>query len=180
MTSPFATILEHFRETGISFEEESDPKTASFRARGELAVYDVFLAVNRDDTVVRVRTLLPFLVPENLRLAAAEFLTRANDGLYVGGFQFQMDDGLAGFTIGHLIPTGEIDRETLQWMIDTSIALTERYLPAFTQVVFAGALPADAIFLTELPEEDAATGDDDGAPESPDDRSDPPPPEDGR
>ncbi len=146
---PYPALLKYLRKRTITYTEESYPKTVSCCIRGELCTYDFIIAISEDDSIVRVRSVLPLRVPETHRSVVAEYLSRVNDGFYVGGFQYQFDEGNIGYTIGHIIPFGKIDRDILDWTITQCAAISDKYLPGLCQVMYAGTTPAEAIFFAE-------------------------------
>lgn len=90
----------------------------------------------------------PIAVPERVRLAMAEFITRANFGMAIGSFEMDFTDGDLRFKTS--IDTGsqpltEALLEPLVWM---NVATMERYLPGLFDVV-AGADPAAVVARVE-------------------------------
>jgi hypothetical protein len=74
-------------------------------------------------------------VPESKRQKVAAFLKQINDGLTVGNFEMNMEDGEVCFKTSVAVtdpplPPAEIDR-----FVQSSLSTAERYLPEFMAVI---------------------------------------------
>ena len=87
----------------------------------------------------------PVRVPEDRRILAAEYLTRANYGLHVANFEMDFNDG-------EVRCKGSLDFEdealSFVWIRNTiypSVRLLDRYFPGLMKVIYGEKTPADAI-----------------------------------
>lgn len=91
----------------------------------------------------------PINAPENKRLAVAEYLTRANYGLNIGNFEMDMDDGGIRYKVSSvwadLLPPVKV----VEWLVDTSFVMLDRYGAGILSVIYGGVSPADAVKAAE-------------------------------
>lgn len=89
--------------------------------------------------------IIPIRVPEELRLAMAEFITRANYGLRVGNLEMDFSDGEVRYK-SSLDFEGEM--LTTNWIknaIYPAVQTLDRYLPGIMKVLYAGKTPLESI-----------------------------------
>jgi hypothetical protein len=93
--------------------------------------------------------VLPVRVPEDMRAAMAEFLTRANYGLRIGNFEMDFADGevrykssvdFEGISLSHVLI-----RNTMYPAVQTM----DRYMPGILSVIYGGRTPEEAIAAVE-------------------------------
>lgn len=90
-------------------------------------------------------SVLPIGADEENRAAAAEFITRANYGMYLGNFEMDFSDGELRYKTsafcGEEIPTFEQIRE----LVYVNFSMIERYGDGLLKVIFGMSTPEDAI-----------------------------------
>jgi len=87
----------------------------------------------------------PAYVKPDKRPAVAEYLTRANWGLYFGTFEMDWSDGQVCFrTSAPLAPAGA-SVQALERLVWSNGALMERYLPGLLAVALGDASPEQAL-----------------------------------
>lgn len=89
--------------------------------------------------------LAPIKVPEAVRVAVAEYLTRANYGLRIGNFEMDYSDGEVRYKSsldfeGQVLTSGLIRNA-----IYPAVHTMDRYLSGLLRVSFGGATPLEAI-----------------------------------
>ncbi|GAB4407041.1 MAG: YbjN domain-containing protein [Anaerolineales bacterium] len=89
--------------------------------------------------------ITPVRAPEEVRMAVAEFMTRANYNMQMGNFELDFSDGEMRYK-------SSLDFEkctlTPQWIRNTIYPATstlDRYLPGLMKVIYGGATPFEAI-----------------------------------
>jgi len=113
--------------------------------------------VSADRDIVVFTSVLALFVPEPRRGRLAEFITRANFGLMLGAFQFDMDEGEVHFVTSvdftGVDPTPYADSGALIGMIrrivHVNVVNVDRYLPALMTVVYGDVDPAEAVATAE-------------------------------
>lgn len=111
-----------------------------------------------DETTLLCYSVFPIKVPEERRVAVAEFLCRANYGLYHGNFEIDFRDGEVRYkTTGMTTEEDPIDEECIGRLINLGFAMTDRYAPGILSVLYANDSPASAIERIEKREEEPAS-----------------------
>jgi hypothetical protein len=123
---------------------------------GENHVYRVFFAGQNGELVcfaqVRVEleqflfyAVLPVRVPENMRLAMAEYLTRANYGLRIGNFEMDFEDGEVRYKSSLDFEGESLNYSLLRNTIYPAVQTMDRYIPGMMGVIYGGKSPEQAI-----------------------------------
>ncbi len=87
----------------------------------------------------------PVKVPEEVRMAVAEYLTRANYGLRIGNFELDYSDGEVRYKSSIDFEGQILTSELIRNAIYPSVHTMDRYLPGLLRVSFGGATPHEAI-----------------------------------
>jgi len=95
--------------------------------------------------------IAPVKAPEELRLAVAEFVTRANYGLRIGNFEMDFDDGEVRYKSSLDFESATLTPELIRNAIYPAVQTTDRYLPGLMAVIYGGKPPAEAV--AEIEEE---------------------------
>lgn len=153
MSTAFAKLVGHFQDRDLRYSTPDDHQTVVADFRGDVGTYRVIARVDDADGLFQVFAYMPLRIPEGARPAVAEAVVRANFGLKVGKFEFDMDDGevlyqasqiLAGEESGDSLSDGMIGR-----LIATSLAMLDKYVPALLSVVYANEPAREAIARAE-------------------------------
>lgn len=97
-----------------------------------------------------VSAVAPLTAPATCRAAAAEYLARANWGLYVGGFDLNMDTGEVRARCGLDFEGEPLSPRLIRNALTITVRLMETYLPGLARVC-DGVAPLDAIRAVEHP-----------------------------
>jgi len=111
--------------------------------------FSVFFIPDEKSQTLRVHAYCPNHVPEEHRLRACEFITRANYGLRIGNFEMDMDDGELRYKVSVDVEGGELTSKMVSNMKSYALAIMDRYYPGLMALLYGGATPADAIKLVE-------------------------------
>lgn len=84
-------------------------------------------------------------VPEDKRLAVAEFLTRANYTLLLGNFEMDFSDGEVRYKTAIAVDDGGLTQAMIKVMVYTNVLSMDRYLPGIMSVIEGGASPEAAL-----------------------------------
>lgn len=88
-------------------------------------------------------------VPQNRRIEAMEFITRANYGLACGGFQMDYDDGDILYRTGIFLNGSEPEPDMVDPIVQVAIRTYDRYYKQLMQVLYAGQAAIEAIAEAE-------------------------------
>jgi hypothetical protein len=87
----------------------------------------------------------PVRVPDAVRPAVAEFITRANYGMRIGNFELDYSDGEVRFKSSFNFENEVLTEETIRNTLYPAVHTIDRYLPGLLRVSFGGATPVEAI-----------------------------------
>jgi hypothetical protein len=98
----------------------------------------------------------PVKVPEEVRMAVAEYLTRANYGLRIGNFELDYSDGEVRYKSSLDFEGQSLTPDLIRNAIYPAVHTLDRYLSGLLRVSFGGATPHEAIeeVESEQPPED--------------------------
>jgi hypothetical protein len=98
----------------------------------------------------------PVKVPDEVRSAVAEYLTRANYGLRIGNFELDYSDGEVRYKSSIDFEGQMLTNDLIRNAIYPAVHTMDRYLTGLLRVSFGGATPHEAIEEVEggLPAED--------------------------
>lgn len=74
-------------------------------------------------------------VPESKRQEAAEFFARVNDGLMLGNFEMDMEDGEAYFKAAITVVDQHISLSEIKYLMLIGLSTTDYYLPGLMTVI---------------------------------------------
>lgn len=149
MNAAYDKLIQHLDEKNIGYWSHSENCTVMADLRGTAAVYRVYAQVDAENHLFQVWGWSPVLVPPGARPAIAETLHRANHGLWIGKFELDYDSGDFRYQAAQILPEDQLDDDTIQRMIGTTVSMLDAYLPAVLSVVYANELPADAVKQAE-------------------------------
>jgi hypothetical protein len=93
--------------------------------------------------------VMPVRAPSQMRLAVAEYLTRANYGLRIGNFELDFDDGEVRYKSSVDFEGVELTPALIRNTIYPAVQTMDRYLPGVLAVVFGGKSAEEAITAIE-------------------------------
>ncbi len=145
MPSLFETVTAFLDEDGWSYSRIPDQTALLTEFQGENGRWGCLARVEESYRQLVFHSLCPLSVPEERRLAAAEFLTRANCGLPLGNFELDFDDGEIRFKTS--IDMEDVEPITLlvKHVVYANVIMMDRYLPGIISVVGENISPAKAI-----------------------------------
>ncbi len=158
-------------DAGIDPEEENAGGLRAFAAVGKFLeedqwhpqalgddsyVYRVYFAGQNGELAcfaqVRVEleqflfyVVMPVRVPEEMRAAIAEFITRANYGLRIGNFEMDYEDGEVRYKSSVDFEGTELSTDLIRNLVYPAVQTMDRYMPGLLAVVYGGREPAAAI-----------------------------------
>ena len=163
MNAAYEQLIHLLDEREVRYEPNEDFQTVRTDLRGEVGLYRIVAHVDTDMDLFQVYGYSSLLVPEGCRPAIAEAVARANYGLQVGKFELDVNDGDLRFQAAQIMTDNTVGEEVIDRLIGTTIAMLDRYLPAFLSVIYGNELPKDAIQCVEAGKSDLGeAGSDDG------------------
>jgi len=118
---------------------------------GQNGNWTCYLDVNEERRMAVFYSRCPLTIPEDRLVEVGTFLHRANYGLRLGGFEFDLDDGDIRYKTTLASDPAGWDRQTLASFFHTNVVMMDMYLPGIAAVAFGGATPEEAIRAIEGP-----------------------------
>ena len=146
------SVTAFLQEDNWRYEEIPGESAIRFSFSGKNARYDCFGRVNEEHEIFVFYCIVPLRVPEPQRPVIAELLSRINYGLNIGNFELDMNDGEIRYKTSIDVEGGELTSRMAETLIAVNISTTDRYFPAFTDVMYAGVAPVEAVVRIERPD----------------------------
>ena len=134
---------------GWEAAEADDPSVLLLDVTGRNGSWKCDVVERESDSQLLVYSRHPIPVPENKRLAMAEFVNRANTETVVGNFEVDMDDGVLrykSYVDGLADCFTDADAER---MLTLNVSMMDGYLPGIMHVIAADMDPAEAVRWVE-------------------------------
>jgi hypothetical protein len=94
-------------------------------------------------------SVCPTSVPDDKRVAMAEFVARANYGLIIGNFEMDFRDGELRYKTSIDVEGDELTSPLVRSLVYANVAMMDQYLPGILAVLYGGTTPEDAIAQIE-------------------------------
>ena len=140
-------IMETVTKDGWEFTKEPVKKRTILRASavGKNGTFRVLIIIKEKTSTVIVYVYSNAKVPEDKRVKAAEYVTRANYGIVLGNFEMDFMDGEFRFKLSTAFPDGEITPKTVELMLAVAAKTMDRYYAGMMSVSYGQIAPADAV-----------------------------------
>ena len=111
---------------------------------------DTIIDIHTDSEKVLIYTTCPTIVPMNQRPRVAEFITRANQGLFIGNFELDFEDGELRYKSNYIYDDTFPNSESVfEKNLFATFHMMDKYLPGIMSVIYANILPSQAIIQIE-------------------------------
>jgi hypothetical protein len=151
MNTILAQACRHLDDAEVSYDVTRDRAAVHTIFNGMHGVYSVRIAAAGDPAVLGVLVRVPVVVPRAQRVAMAEALARANDGLFMGSFELDFGEGLVRFRNTMPVGDAEVTAEQFRTLLFSAISTADRYFRACGRLVFGDDLsPAEVIAEVEM------------------------------
>ncbi len=142
-------VKDFFTMDNWTCEEMEGRNILRTRFSGENANWTCYAQVKEEQERFMFYSTLETKVPEEKRIAMAEYLTRANYGLLIGNFEMDFTDGEVRFKTSVDIEDSALTFKLIQNLVYMNVLMMDKYLPGIMSVIYAGINPADAIAQVE-------------------------------
>jgi hypothetical protein len=148
-------ILERIKsllpEMGWRFAEDPAQPILLMCGGGKHGSYFCVLHVLPEHPLIHFASYVQCRVPEEKRAAIAEFLTRANAGLWLGNFELDFSDGEIRYKTSLHIGDGLLTADMLSAVLGANLGTIDRFLPGIMSVFWNDVSPEDAMGLCQTP-----------------------------
>ena len=149
MNAAYEELIHLLDEREVNYSTNDEHQSVCTDLKGEVAAYRIVAHVDAESELFQVYGYSPIRVPEGSRPAIAEAVARANYGLRVGKFEFNVDEGDLRFQASQALTGESVGEGVIDRLIGTTMAMLDMYLPAVLSVIYGNELPKDAIRCVE-------------------------------
>ena len=139
------TVQESLTSQDWHFERNNERNLIKTGVKGKNASFTMYFDAREDQEQLFLYIMCPNHVPEDMRVAAAEFLTRVNYGLKIGNFEMDMDGGEVRYKVSVDVEGTTLTPIMVRNMLGCAIPMTDRYFPGLMAICYGGKSASDAI-----------------------------------
>jgi len=121
----------------------------SMNFQGQNGRWSCYARVEEEKQIILFYSYCPVKAPEEKRPILADFLTRANYGLYIGNFEMDYNDGEVRFKTSLDVEGDELSTALMKRIVYDNVGVMDKYLPGIMTVIYGGASPTEAIAKVE-------------------------------
>ncbi len=138
-------VKEFLDEDGWNYTDVTTGTAVTIPFKGNAGTWLCYAETKEEAEQVVFYSILPYSVPENKRLAVAEYITRANYGLVIGNFEMDMDEGELSYKTSIDVEGGDLEQTMVKNLIYLNVLMMDRYLPGINKVVYGDVAPKVAL-----------------------------------
>lgn len=142
----FNAVVDFLTDDGWKYtilEDDSELLALTLSFKGHHGSWQCFTIVDEGKHWLRFYSILPVHVPEEKRLAMAEFITRANYGLMLGNYEMDMNDGEVRFKTSVDAEGGTLGPRMIDNMLRSNLITMDRYFTGLMAVIYGDRPPAE-------------------------------------
>ena len=144
----FDTVLAFFAAEHWEVSPVDAQPAVSLEFQGEHGRWTCFAEIRQPYEQFLFYSIAPVQVSPERRMEMAEYLTRANYGLPLGGFELDLDEGDIHFKTGIDAEGEQLTQGLVKHVVYVNVIMMDRYLPGIERVA-AGTSPREAIAEVE-------------------------------
>lgn len=147
-------VCTFLNEDSVRYHVRSESPAIDASFRGESGIFPVIIAARQDPAVLAVMVGVPVVTQEPRRVQMAEAVARANHGLTLGCFDFDMSTGDMHFRAAMPLGEGTLSHRQFRDLLGASITTASKYHRAYCRLLFGDDLsPAEVIAEIEMADE---------------------------
>lgn len=149
----FESMTNFFEKDDWQFKEVKAGEILQLEVSLENANYTCYAIADDENRSFRFYSDCPVKVPENKRLAVAEFLTRANYGLITGNFELNFIDGDIRYKTSIHVADQRLSYSLIKRLVYVNVTTMDDYFPGLMKVIYGGTSAEQA--LAEIENQDS-------------------------
>lgn len=149
MNTSFDRLIQLLDSRDVRYQSNSENQSICAEFRCDFGTHRIIAGVDDGSSLFVVYGHAMVTVPTGARPAVAETIARANHGLQVGKFEFDLDSGDIRFQCSQIVTDDDLSDEVIDRLIGTTVSMLDLYLPAIMSVIYGNELPKDAIQFVE-------------------------------
>ena len=145
----YKAVINFFKTEEWEFVEAEDELILYMNFKGENGEWVCLAKVKEEENQFIFYSLYPQAVPQDKRLAIAEFITRANYGTILGNFELDFDDGEIRYKTSIDVEGDNLSFALIKQMVYANVMMMDEYLPGIMAVIEGEVGVKEAISLVE-------------------------------
>jgi hypothetical protein len=145
----FATLSEFLHDDGWHPQQLGDKTIFRVYFSGDHGDVRCYAQIRVDLEQFLFYAVAPVKAPEEVRLAVAEYITRANFGLRIGNFELDCANGEVRYKSSLDFETETLTPKLIKNAIYPAVHTMDFYLPGLLTVMYGNKTPEEAIEETE-------------------------------
>jgi hypothetical protein len=141
----FDAVLKFFSDDEWYFMQLDNQPILQVSYQGKNGKWTCYAQTNEEQFLFFFYSVCPINIPEEKRLAVAEFVTRANYGLKLGNFEMDYSDGEVRYKTSLDVENDRLSPALISNLVYANIWTMDRYLPGLLSVVYGDVAPAESI-----------------------------------
>ncbi len=146
MSDAFEVMCEFFHARGVPVRRVEGEEALAMKVRSANGAFQCYAGLVEAEQLFYFQSFVDEVCPQPLRVAMTELLTRANYGMFVGAFEFDLDDGEVRFKTAVDFRDDRLSVALVRNAVETNWITMTRYLRAI-QAVLSGTAPREALAL---------------------------------
>lgn len=130
----YATLCAMLDEDEQYYEKDEEKFTIYCSAKGDDLPMPIRIEVEPDRQIIILLSSLPFTVPEDRRAEMAIAVTRANDLILNGSFDYDFINGYICFRLATSFRDSLVSKELFKYMIGVSLGTVDNFNDKFETV----------------------------------------------
>jgi hypothetical protein len=139
------TAVSFFEQDEWPFTQVEGQPVLQMGFRGDNGQWTCYAQAREEQAQFIFYSVCPVNAPEDKRPAIAEFVTRANYGLFIGNFELDLDDGEIRFKTSVDVEGDRLSTMLVRQLTYTNIVMMDTYLPGIMKVLYGDTSPGEAI-----------------------------------
>jgi len=141
--------ISFFKEDNWSFTQLQDQPILKLSFQGASGQWSCYAQAREEQAQFLFYSMCPVKAVEDRRTAVAEFLTRANYGLFIGNFELDFSDGEIRYKTSIDVEGSQLSPALVKPLVYANVLMMDRYLPGIMSVIYGSTPPAEAVAKAE-------------------------------
>lgn len=139
------TLVDFFQQEDWTYEQLPDLPIFRLGMTGRNGKWVGYAQAREEQDQAVFYSVCPANVPEDRRMAMAEFMARVNYGLVIGNFEMDFHDGEVRYKTSIDVENDRLTPALVRNMIVLNLQMMDRCLPGIMAVAFGDVAPEEAV-----------------------------------
>lgn len=142
-------LVKFFEDGDWTFEQKE--RSLRLNIAGENGAWQIHVFALEETERALFHSVCPIFAPESKRAEIAEYITRANHGMYIGNFELDYSDGEVRYKTSVDVEGHELAPALIKQLLRANMAMMDTYLPGLMKVLYTDITAEQAIAEIEAP-----------------------------